>query len=105
MLMSVGKLASIGEMLTIRFAASDPPGERHMNCFDSFVVSFHFGGTDQDIPCWSHFAVDPPDNASVCAEVGFGRSTSPPLEEPEVELPGPPEFEDFNLFVKLQSEM
>jgi hypothetical protein len=104
MLMSVGKLSSIGEMFTIRLAASEPPGERHANIFDSLVVSVHFCGTVQDIPCASHLTVCPPAIASVCAAVGFAFSTSPSLEEEE-RLPVCPELLlGFSLLVKLQSE-
>ena len=60
MLTSVGKLSSIGEMLTIKFAASPPPGERQSSDFDSLLDSFQFGGTVQDIPWFSQLAVAPP---------------------------------------------
>src|SRR6185436_19835082 len=105
MLTSVGKLSSIGEMFTIRFAASEPPGERHNSDLDSLVVSFQDAGTVQDIPCWSHFAVLPPASAAVCAAVGFACSTSPPLLDPVALLRGAPElFDDLSLLVRLQSE-
>src|SRR5882724_2739660 len=50
MLSLVGKLASIAEMLTISEAALPPPGERHINSFDSFVVCVHLGGTATTFP-------------------------------------------------------
>src|SRR6185436_1267508 len=105
MLMSVGKLSSIGEMFTIRLAASEPPGERHNSDLDSLVFSFQEAGTVHDMPCWSHFAVLPPANAAVCAAVGFACSTSPLPVDPVAVLPGAPElFDDFSLLVRLQSE-
>src|SRR5882724_3637397 len=106
MLMSVGKLSSIGEMLTIKLAASDPPGELQTSSFDSLVTCFHCGGTVHDIPCWSHLTVWPPANACVCAAVGVACSASPPLSlERDADWPGPPElFELLSLFVKLQSD-
>src|ERR1051325_1545960 len=85
MLASAGKFSGIGEMLTIRFAASEPPGERHVNDFASFSVCVHFAGTVHDIPWRSHFACWPPASAAVCAAVGSPCSTFPPLE-PEFEL-------------------
>src|ERR1051325_1794290 len=105
MLSSGRKLSSIGEMLTIRFAASEPPGERHSSDFDSLVVSFQDAGTVHDMPCWSHFAVLPPANAAVCAAVGFACSTSPPLLDPVAVFRVAPEFvDDLSLLVRLQSE-
>src|SRR6266850_2407121 len=101
MLMSAGKLSSIGEILTIKFAASDPPGDRHVSIFDSFSVSVHFGGTVHDMPCRSHLTVWPPANAAVCAPVGVARSAWISLSP----LPDPPELLDgFSLLVRLQSE-
>src|SRR5688572_26609103 len=74
MLMSVGKSSSIGEMLTINDAASDPPGERHVKLFASFVVSVQLGGTVHDMSCRSHFTSLPPAIAAVCASVGCAGS-------------------------------
>src|SRR6185295_8737808 len=91
MLISVGKLSSIGEMLTIKLAASKPPGDRQRSCFDSLVVSVHLGGTFHDIPCASHFAVPPPASAAVWAAVGVAFSASPSSPELVAVLPG--EFE------------
>src|SRR5882672_4726804 len=106
MLMSVGKLSSIGEMLTIKLAASDPPGEFQRSSFDSLVTSFHCGGTVHDIPCWSHLTVWPPASACIWAAVGVACSASPPLSlELVADLPDLFElFELLSLFVKLQSE-
>src|SRR5882724_7675805 len=106
MLMSVGKLSSIGEMLTIKLAASDPPGELQTSSFDSLVTCFHCGGTVHDIPCWSHLTVWPPASACIWTAVGVACSASPPLSlEPDADLPGLFElFELLSLFVKLQSE-
>jgi len=87
MLISVGKLSSIGEILTIRFAASPPPGERQSSDFDSLLDSFQFGGTVQDIPWFSQAAVAPPAKACVCAAVGVAFSASPPVSEDEVPEP------------------
>src|SRR5262249_44363783 len=84
MLDSAGKFSSIGEMLTINDAASPPPGERHMNDFDSFSSWVHFGGTVRDIPCRSHLASWPPASAAVWAAVGVPCSALPLL------LPPPP---------------
>src|SRR6266480_1200126 len=104
MLISVGKLSSIGEMFTIKLAASDPPGERQTSIFDSFEAWVQPDGTVQDIPCWSHFTVWPPANACICAAVGVACSASPPLSL-DADLPGPLEFVDvFSLLLKLQSE-
>src|SRR6185295_10475970 len=101
MLISAGKLSSIGEMLTIKFAASEPPGERHVSIFASFSVSVHLGGTVQDIPCRSHLTVWPPARAAVCAPVGVAFSAWISLSP----LPEPPELLDgFSLLVRLQSE-
>src|SRR6266508_1388759 len=106
MLMSAGKLSSIGEILTLKLAASEPPGEFQTSSFDSLVTSFHCGGTVQDIPCWSHLTVWPPASACNWAAVGVACSASPlPSLEPEADLPGPLElFELLSLFVRLQSE-
>src|SRR4030095_492815 len=104
MLMSVGKLASIGEMLTIKLAASDPPGECQTSSFDSLVNWFHCGGTVQDIPCWSHVTFWPPANAWVWAAVGVAGSALMSLVV-DVELAGALEFVDLvSLLVRLQSE-
>src|SRR6185436_14994098 len=104
MLISVGKLSSIGEMLTIKFAASDPPGECQTSCFDSLLTSFHCGGTVHDIPCWSQVTFWPPASAWVWAAVGVACSACMSLED-DVDLPGVLEFvELLNLLVKLQSE-
>src|SRR5678809_1433151 len=101
MLMSAGKLSSIGEMLTIKLAASEPPGERQASDFASFSVSVHLGGTVQDMPCRSHFTVWPPARAAVCAWFGFACSAWISL----LPLPDAPELLDgFSLLVRLQSE-
>src|SRR5215813_9380227 len=87
MLASAGKLSSIGEMLTINEAASPPPGDRHMNDFDSFSCSVHCGGTVHDIPCLSHFACCPPAGAAVCAAVGSPCSAVLPPPPPLALVP------------------
>ena len=69
----------MGEMLTIRLAASEPPGERQTNSFDSFVCSVHFAGTVQDMPWRSHLISWPPARAAVCSAVGWPCSTGPSL--------------------------
>src|SRR6185503_7076482 len=102
MLTSVGKLSSIGEMLTFSVAASEP-GECHRNDFDSFSNSVHFGGTVNDMPCRSHFTSWPPASAAVCAAVGCPRSADRELEllEPdELEL----ELLPWSLSERLQRE-
>src|SRR6476660_4048662 len=107
MLTSVGKLSSIGEILTIKFAASKPPVDLHENSFDSFVVSVHFGGTVKLIPCWAHLISCPPDKAACCDAVAAPCSAVvPPMLEPEFESDVEPEVEDpcFNLFERLQSD-
>src|ERR1044072_2691890 len=106
MLMAVGKLSSRGEMLTIRLAASKPPGDRHRNVVFSVGVSVHLGGTLHDIPCTSHFAVPPPASAAVWAAVGvaFSAPMSSPPELVAV-LPGALELDEgFSLLDRLQSE-
>src|SRR5882724_6974046 len=105
MLSLVGKLASIAEMLTISEAALPPPGERHINSFDSFVVCVHLGGTVHDIPCGSHFISCPPESAAVCAAVGSARSGAvPPLSAEPVPEPGAFEFPDFSLLERLHRD-
>src|SRR5580765_3941216 len=92
MLDSVGKLSSMGEMLTIKLAASAPPGERQTSSFDSLLCSFQDGGTVQDIPCWSHLTVCPPASACNWAAVGVACSALPLLSpELEADFPGPPD--------------
>src|SRR6267143_2298575 len=95
MLESVGKLSSIGEMLTIKCAASSPPGELQTSCWNSLLSSFHFGGTVHDIPCRLHFASWPPANACVCASVGFAFSALPLELDEDFSEPEPPEFLNF----------
>src|ERR1700730_12422618 len=106
MLASVGKLASIGEMLTMSDAASQEPGERQTNIFDSLVVWVHLAGAVHDIPCWSHFIVWPPAKACVWAAVGVACSTLPSASpEVDVDLPGPPELVAvLSLLLRLQNE-
>src|SRR5215217_8094236 len=85
MLASVGKLSSIGEILTISVAASELPGERQTNDFDSFVSSVHFGGTVHDRPCRSHLICCPPASAAVCSVVAWACSAdlavAPPVPD------------------------
>src|SRR6185503_13385619 len=105
MLMSVGKLSPNGEMLTIRLAASKPPGDRQSRDFESTSVCFQLGGTVHDMPCWSHFTVWPPASAAVCAAVGFACSTSPPLvADFELLLEVPELVLVLNLLVRLQRD-
>src|SRR4030095_532935 len=100
MLISAGKLSSIGEMLTIKFAASKPPGERHASSFDSFVVSVQLGGTVNDMPCRSHLTVWPPARAAACAPVGVACSAWMSLSV--VPLFPPELLDGFSLLVRLQ---
>src|SRR6185503_18123061 len=106
MLTSVGKLSSIGEMLTIKLAASNPPVDRHANCFDSLVVSDHFAGTVKEIPCWSHLICCPPARAANCAGLASPCSAvAPPvlsLDDDEELVPD--ELFDLSLLVKLHND-
>src|SRR6266480_6423131 len=100
--MSVGKSSAIVEMLTIRFAASEPPGERARKVSRSSVTFVHFGGMVHDSPCWSHLMVCPPASAAVWAAVGTAFSAVIPPFEADVPVPvGPLAFFDF---VRLHSE-
>src|SRR6266478_4648037 len=99
MLVSVGKSSAIGEMLTI--SEAEVPGALQTRVFDSFDDSVHFGGTLNDIPCWSHLTSRPPASAAVWAAVGCGRSTGPL----ELVVPGADSFPaGFNLPARLQIE-
>src|SRR5262245_51831736 len=103
MLISVGKLSSIGEILTISDAAP-APGDRHVNVFDSLVVSVQPDGTVHDIPCRSHFASAPPASAAVCAAVATPRSAFASLSLTEVEEFEDPELLFLNLSERLHRE-
>src|SRR6266849_5873819 len=104
MLESVGKLSSIGEMLTIKCAASSPPGELQTSSWNSLLSCFQFGGAVQDIPCRSHLTCCPPANACVCASVGFAFSASLELDE-DFSEPEPPEFfAVFNFVPRLHND-
>src|SRR6266478_7766843 len=99
MLVSVGKSSAIGEMLTI--SEAEVPGALQTRVFDSFDDSVHFGGTLNDIPCWSHLTSRPPASAAVWAAVGCGRSTGPL----ELVVPGADSVPaGFNLPARLQIE-
>src|ERR1051325_10527685 len=89
----------MGEMLTIKLAASEPPGERHTNDLDSFSCSVQFCGTVHDIPCRSHFISCPPRSAAICSAVGWPCSAVPP---PALSEPDGPSF--LNRPDRLQSE-
>src|SRR5262250_2238282 len=103
MLASTGNSSAIGEMLTIKFAASNPPGDRHANDSDSLCDSVQPGGTVNDMPCLSHFASLPPEIAAVCAAVGCAFSGVAPLSLTE---PEPEELEPLlcNRSERLQSD-
>src|SRR5215204_6501485 len=94
----MGKLSSIGEILTFIDAVS---GERHENIFDSLVVSVQPAGIVHDIPCLSHFASLPPASAAPCAAVATPCSGFASLSLTEVE---PPELLFLNLSERLHSE-
>src|SRR6266705_6998986 len=104
MLTSTGKSSAIAEILTIRFAASQLPGERNAKLLRSSVVFVHLGGIVQDMPCLIHLISSPPASAAVCAAVGCAFSAlisleddgPEPLFELELELPTL-----FNLLVRL----
>src|ERR687889_1652111 len=90
MLVSAGKSALIGEILTINDAASDDPGERQKNERLSTDCLVHFCGTVQEISCCSQEAVCPPETAAACAAVGAGTSTLSSCESIVEEDPPPP---------------
>src|SRR5215207_7730452 len=94
--MSVGKSAPIGETLTIRFAASQEPGERQRSDVLSTDCFVQRCGTVHDISCCSHLADWPPETAAVCAAVGCGPSASSPpvVVVAEVVPPEPPDVFD-----------
>src|SRR4030095_37024 len=101
MLMSVGKLSSISEMLTISDAASLPPGERQRKEFSSFVVSVQFEGTVKVMPWTSQTAFCPPAIAAACAAVGTAFSAVMPPSE-VVSAPGAEVF--LNRFERLHRD-
>src|SRR6266567_4804489 len=107
MLTSTGKSSAIAEILTIRFAASQLPGERNAKLLRSSVTFVHLGGIVQDMPCLLHLISSPPASAAVSAAFGCAFSAVMSLDEDGA--PEPPLFELefpalFNLLVKLQSD-
>src|SRR5438477_12725101 len=93
MLESAGKSLDIGETLTMREAASQEPGERHMKDVLSDENFVQRCGTVQVISCCDQVADCPPAMAADCAAVGCGASASPDeldeldeLEEPDSPL-------------------
>src|SRR5688572_30134128 len=82
MLMSTGKVSSIGEIFTFSDAVSV---ERHEKIFDSFVSSVQPAGSVNDIPCLSHFASLPPASAAIWTGVATPRSGLASLSLTEVE--------------------
>src|SRR5947209_552806 len=91
MLESAGKSLDIGETLTMREAASQEPGERHMKDVLSDENFVQRCGTVQVISCCDHAADCPPAMAADCAAVGSGASASPDelVDELELELEEP----------------
>jgi hypothetical protein len=85
MLVSAGKSALIGEMLTMRNAASELPGDCHMKEVLSALFFFQRCGTVQVISCCAHSADCPPAMAADCSAVGSGGSASSSAEEDEDE--------------------
>src|SRR5207237_3635427 len=86
MLMSAGKSALIGEMLTRRKAASDEPGELQLKEVLLTESCFHLCGTVHEISCCAHTADWPPAMAAVCSAVGCGGWASSPAVELDDEL-------------------
>src|SRR6185369_7703052 len=105
MLASVGKLSSMGEILTINEASL--PGELHRSSLDSLLTSFQLAGTLKDIPCRSHFASCPPSRVANCAGLATPCSAGAPLSpEVEDELEPDPvvDFPCLNFSERLHSE-